>query len=38
MVNVIAAFLHRPAGTIKADLFAARASLKLALAERDALS
>jgi RNA polymerase sigma-70 factor (ECF subfamily) len=35
-IREIAAFLHRPAGTIKADLFAARARLKTALAERDA--
>jgi RNA polymerase sigma-70 factor, ECF subfamily len=32
-IREIAAFLHRPAGTIKADLFAARARLKTALVE-----
>jgi RNA polymerase sigma-70 factor, ECF subfamily len=32
----VAALLHRPEGTIKADLFAARAKLKTALGERDA--
>ena len=32
----VAALLHRPEGTIKADLFAARARLKTALGERDA--
>jgi len=31
----VAALLHRPEGTIKADLFAARARLKTALGERD---
>jgi len=32
----VAALLHRPEGTIKADLYAARARLKTALGERDA--
>jgi len=32
----VAALLHRPEGTIKADLFAARAKLKTALGDRDA--
>ena len=32
----VASLLHRPEGTIKADLFAARAKLKTALGERDA--
>jgi RNA polymerase sigma-70 factor, ECF subfamily len=31
----VASLLHRPEGTIKADLFAARAKLKTALGERD---
>jgi RNA polymerase sigma-70 factor, ECF subfamily len=31
----VASLLHRPQGTIKADLFAARARLKTALGERD---
>jgi RNA polymerase sigma-70 factor, ECF subfamily len=31
----VASLLHRPEGTIKADLFAARARLKTALGERD---
>jgi RNA polymerase sigma-70 factor (ECF subfamily) len=31
----VASLLHRPEGTIKADLFAARAKLKTALRERD---
>jgi RNA polymerase sigma-70 factor (ECF subfamily) len=31
----VAALLHRPEGTIKADLFAARARLRSALGERD---
>jgi RNA polymerase sigma-70 factor, ECF subfamily len=31
----VATLLHRPEGTIKADLFAARAKLKTALGERD---
>jgi len=35
-IREVAALLHRPEGTIKADLFAARARLKTALAERDA--
>src|ERR1700684_4152168 len=35
-VREVAALLHRPEGTIKADLFAARARLKTALGERDA--
>src|SRR5580693_2511968 len=35
-VKEVAALLHRPEGTIKADLFAARARLKTALGERDA--
>jgi RNA polymerase sigma-70 factor (ECF subfamily) len=35
-IREVAALLHRPEGTIKADLFAARAKLKLALGERDA--
>ena len=32
----VATLLHRPEGTIKADLYAARAKLKTALGERDA--
>jgi RNA polymerase sigma-70 factor, ECF subfamily len=35
-IREVAALLHRPEGTIKADLFAARAKLKTALGERDA--
>ena len=35
-IREVAALLHRPEGTIKADLFAARAKLKTALEERDA--
>jgi RNA polymerase sigma-70 factor, ECF subfamily len=35
-VKQVATLLHRPEGTIKADLFAARAKLKAALGERDA--
>ena len=35
-IKEVAALLHRPEGTIKADLFAARARLKAALGERDA--
>ena len=35
-IREVAALLHRPEGTIKADLFAARARLKTALGERDA--
>jgi RNA polymerase sigma-70 factor (ECF subfamily) len=35
-IREVAALLHRPEGTIKADLFAARAKLKSALGERDA--
>jgi RNA polymerase sigma-70 factor, ECF subfamily len=35
-IKEVAALLHRPEGTIKADLFAARAKLKAALGERDA--
>jgi RNA polymerase sigma-70 factor, ECF subfamily len=34
-IREVAALLHRPEGTIKADLFAARAKLKTALGERD---
>jgi RNA polymerase sigma-70 factor (ECF subfamily) len=34
-VREVATLLHRPEGTIKADLFAARAKLKAALGERD---
>ena len=34
-IREIATLLHRPEGTIKADLFAARAKLKTALGERD---
>jgi RNA polymerase sigma-70 factor (ECF subfamily) len=34
-VREVATLLHRPEGTIKADLFAARARLKTALGERD---
>jgi RNA polymerase sigma-70 factor, ECF subfamily len=34
-VKEVAELLHRPEGTIKADLFAARARLKKALEERD---
>jgi RNA polymerase sigma-70 factor, ECF subfamily len=34
-IREVAALLHRPEGTIKADLFAARARLKTALGERD---
>jgi RNA polymerase sigma-70 factor (ECF subfamily) len=35
-IREVAALLHRPEGTIKADLYAARAKLKTALGERDA--
>jgi RNA polymerase sigma-70 factor (ECF subfamily) len=35
-IREVAALLRRPEGTIKADLFAARAKLKKALGERDA--
>jgi RNA polymerase sigma-70 factor, ECF subfamily len=35
-IREVATLLHRPEGTIKADLFAARARLKTALGERDA--
>jgi len=35
-IKEVATLLHRPEGTIKADLFAARARLKAALGERDA--
>jgi RNA polymerase sigma-70 factor, ECF subfamily len=35
-IREVAALLRRPEGTIKADLFAARARLKTALGERDA--
>ncbi len=35
-IREVAALLRRPEGTIKADLFAARARLKRALGERDA--
>jgi RNA polymerase sigma-70 factor, ECF subfamily len=35
-IREVATLLHRPEGTIKADLFAARARLKRALGERDA--
>ncbi|HEY6312005.1 MAG TPA: RNA polymerase sigma factor [Streptosporangiaceae bacterium] len=35
-IREVATLLHRPEGTIKADLFAARARLKAALGERDA--
>jgi RNA polymerase sigma-70 factor, ECF subfamily len=35
-IKDVATLLHRPEGTIKADLFAARAKLKAALGERDA--
>ena len=35
-IRGVASLLHRPEGTIKADLFAARARLKTALGERDA--
>jgi len=35
-IREVASLLHRPEGTIKADLFAARARLKTALGERDA--
>ena len=35
-IREVAALLHRPEGTIKADLFAARAKLKAALGERHA--
>jgi RNA polymerase sigma-70 factor (ECF subfamily) len=35
-IREVATLLHRPEGTIKADLFAARAKLKAALGERDA--
>jgi DNA-directed RNA polymerase specialized sigma24 family protein len=31
----VASLLHQPEGTIKADLFAARARLQTALGERD---
>jgi RNA polymerase sigma-70 factor, ECF subfamily len=34
-VKEVAALLHRPEGTVKADLFAARAKLRAALGERD---
>jgi RNA polymerase sigma-70 factor (ECF subfamily) len=34
-IREVATLLHRPEGTIKADLFAARARLKTALGERD---
>ena len=34
-IREVAALLHRPEGTIKADLFAARARLRTALGERD---
>jgi len=34
-IREVAELLRRPAGTIKADLFAARASLKTALGDRD---
>jgi RNA polymerase sigma-70 factor, ECF subfamily len=34
-IKEVAALLHRPEGTIKADLFAARAKLRAALGERD---
>ena len=35
-IREVATLLHRPEGTIKADLFAARSRLKTALGERDA--
>jgi RNA polymerase sigma-70 factor (ECF subfamily) len=35
-IRDVATLLHRPEGTIKADLFAARAKLRTALGERDA--
>ena len=35
-IREVATLLHRPEGTIKADLFAARARLRAALGERDA--
>ena len=35
-IREVAALLHKPEGTIKADLFAARAKLKTALGDRDA--
>ena len=35
-IREVATLLHRPEGTIKADLYAARAKLKTALGERDA--
>jgi len=35
-IREVASLLHKPEGTIKADLFAARAKLKTALGERDA--
>jgi RNA polymerase sigma-70 factor, ECF subfamily len=35
-IREVAVLLHRPEGTIKADLFAARAKLRTALGERDA--
>jgi RNA polymerase sigma-70 factor, ECF subfamily len=35
-IKEVATLLHRPEGTIKADLFAARARLKASLGERDA--
>ncbi|HWN59748.1 MAG TPA: RNA polymerase sigma factor [Streptosporangiaceae bacterium] len=35
-IREVAVLLHRPEGTIKADLFAARAKLKTALGERNA--
>ena len=34
-IREVATLLHRPEGTIKADLFAARAKLKTALGDRD---
>jgi RNA polymerase sigma-70 factor, ECF subfamily len=34
-IREVAVLLRRPEGTIKADLFAARARLKTALGERD---
>jgi len=34
-IREVATLLRRPEGTIKADLFAARARLKTALGERD---
>jgi RNA polymerase sigma-70 factor, ECF subfamily len=35
-IREVATLLHRPEGTIKADLFAARAKLRAALGDRDA--